>query len=269
MPLKIVEIEGVKYAALNESDDVIYTDADGKEIGHNGEILAARLQEVNAESAARRHKLKELEEKISTFDGIEDPAAAIKAMETVKNFDDKKLIDAGEVERIKTEAIEGTEKKYQDLIAERYTPLEGEVDRMQARLDNEIIANLFANSKFIKERMTVPASMIRSSFGEHFKIEKDQLVMRYPNGDEIFSKSRPGDKADFEEAMELLVDASPMREYILKGADHRGGTGGPGPGTGSVDHAGQKVIKRSEFEKLDPQRKIDLMTKEGFRVIDG
>ena len=270
MALKTVEIEGKKYGELNDKGEVLYVDSDGKETGYDGETLAARLTQVNSESASRRHELKELNDKLETFKGIEDPAAAIKAMETIKNFDDKKLIEAGEVDKIKTEAIQGTETKYQTIIKEKYEPLEGQIEVLQGKLNAEIIGNRFANSPYIKEKLVVPAPMVQASFGKHVTIENDNLVIRYPNGEEVYSKSRPGDKADFDEALELLVDASSMRDYIVKGANHRGGTGGPGPGTGGgPDDGSQKVIKRSEFEKLDPQRKSDLIVKEGFQVVEG
>ena len=37
-----------------------------------------------------------------------------------------------------------------------------------------------------------------------------------PNGNEIYSRSRPGEKADFEEALEALVGAYPNKDAILK-----------------------------------------------------
>lgn len=269
MPLKTVEIEGKQYAEINDAGDVLYTDADGKEIGYNGESLAARLNEVNGESASRRREIKDLNEKLETFKDL-DPEEARKALETVKNFDDKKLVDAGEIEKIKQEAIQGTETKYQTLIAEKYEPLEGRLDDMKKKLNNEIIGNLFANSTYIKEELVVPAKMIRDSFGEHVTIEDESVTFRYANGEEVFSKAKPGDKAGFDEAIELLIGASSMRDYLIKGTPGRGGSGGPAPGTGSGDGlGGQKIIKRSDFDKLDAQRKIDLMTKEGFRVVDG
>ena len=60
-----------------------------------------------------------------------------------------------------------------------------------------------------------------------------------------------------------------MREHILKGAGHRGGTGGPGPNTGPGSTLGDKVVTRSEFEKLSSQRRSDMLVKDGFRVVDG
>lgn len=42
-------------------------------------------------------------------------------------------------------------------------------------------------------------------------------------GNKIFSRSRPGDLADFDEALETLVDQYPYKDQILKGSGASGG----------------------------------------------
>lgn len=44
-----------------------------------------------------------VEVKLKVFEGIDDLKVVIKVLEMVKNFDDKKLIDVGEVEKVKVE----------------------------------------------------------------------------------------------------------------------------------------------------------------------
>ena len=209
MPVKTVEMDGKKYAVLDDAGKVVYTDANGGEVGYDAEDLATRLASLNAEATIRRAELKTATDKLASFEGIEDPEAARKALATVKNLDDKKLMDAGEVDTIKAEAIKATETRYDTLIKEKYEPAIVERDDLRARLDNEIIGNLFASSPFIKDKLVVPTEMVRATFGHHFSVEDGRVSAKDGSGAQVFSKERPGDVADFNEALELIVGASP------------------------------------------------------------
>ncbi|MFW2106375.1 DUF6651 domain-containing protein, partial [Acinetobacter guillouiae] len=163
------------------------------------------------------------ESSLKAFEGIEDPAAAKKALETLKNFDDKKLVDAGEVEKIKSEAIKAVEEKYAPVVQER--------DAFQAQLHNELIGGGFARSKFIQDQVSVPADMIQAQFGKSFKIEEGKVVAYGADGQKIFSRTRPGEVADFDEALETLVGGYQYKDSILKGSQ-AGGGGFQGGGQG-------------------------------------
>lgn len=246
MALKTVEIEGKTYAELADDGKVLYVGEDGTETGYDGEALAAKVNELNGEAATRRREANEAKEKLATFEGIEDPEAAIKALETVKSLDDKKLIDAGEVDQVKAEAISATEQKWQTLISEKYEPLEAERDEYKASLHKEMIGGRFARSKFISEKMVVPVEMVQATFGTHFTIEDGKVKAKYTDGKEVYSKSNPGEVAEFDEALELIVQSSNMADYVLKGTGKKG-TGAPGSGTGQP---GEKTMTVEQFEEL-------------------
>ncbi len=267
MALKIVEIEGKKYAELSDDGDPLYTTEDGKEIGYNGESLADKLHEVNGESATRRRELKEAKERLATFEGIDDPEAARKALSTVKNLDDKKLVDAGEVEKVKTEAIKATEEKYENQIEQQYKPAIKERDELKGALHKEMIGGRFARSKYIAEKLAAPVPMIEAYFGKNFTIEEGKVVAKYENGNEIFSPSKPGDRAEFDEALKVLVEASPFKDQILKGAN-KSGTGAPGSGGGGG--GGDKTMMRAEADKLATENPAEMAKKmgEGYKVVD-
>ena len=77
--------------------------------------------------------------------------------------------------------------------------------------------------------------MVQATFGKAFKIEEGKVVAYDANGNKIFSQSRPGELAEFDEALEALVDAYPHKDHILKptGAQGSGapnGNGNPHPG---------------------------------------
>ena len=69
------------------------------------------------------------------YEGIDDPAAARKAMTTVRGLTDKQLVDAGEVERVKAEAIRAIEEKYAPVTPDGSEPY-------QALGDEEIVLRI-------------------------------------------------------------------------------------------------------------------------------
>lgn len=268
MPLKIKEIEGVKYAEVDKDGNPLYVDKDGKEMGYDGETLASNLLEATNESATLKTEIKDVKESLSKFDGIDDPEKAKIALQTVANLDDKKLIDAGEVERVKKEAVTVAEEKHNDIIERQYKPIIAERDDLRNQLHNEMIGGRFARSKFIDESVAVPGELIQSYFGKHFSIEDNKVVAKGHDGKEIVSKdpSRGGVYADFDEALQILVESSPMKDSLLKG-NGRAGTGSGRAGSGEGDG---KSITREQANKMaieDPAAMAKLMS-EGISVVD-
>ena len=265
MPLKeIIEQDGKKFALIDDESRPVY-ETDGKEIGYDGESLAAKLHEVNGESATRRRELKEMKDKFDQFEGIDDPAEAKKALETVANLDAKKLIEAGEVEKVKAEAIAATESQWKAKIQQQYEPALKERDKLKSRLTNEMIGNRFGQSKFIQEKIAVPSQMVRTYFGKNFTIEGDRVIAKHDDGNEIFSTTRPGEKADFDEALEILVERAPFRDEILKGRG-KAGTGSKGGGGGEL---GSKQISRAEADRLAVDNPSELSKRlgDGYTVV--
>ncbi|MCO8058068.1 DUF6651 domain-containing protein [Acinetobacter towneri] len=225
MKLKTVTIEGKTYAEVNEQGLPLYIHDDGKEVAHDAPQTVATISRLNGEAKTNRERYEKAESALKTFEGIEDPAAAKKALETLKNFDDKKLVDAGEVEKIKLEAIKAVEEKYAPIVQER--------DAVQQQLHKELIGGGFARSKFIQENIAVPVDMIQATFGQSFKIEEGKVVAYGADGQKIYSRTRPGEVADFDEALETLVGGYQYKDHILKGGQGSGG-GFQGGGQGGV-----------------------------------
>src|SRR5674476_814050 len=82
----------------------VYVHDDGKELPFDAATVAT-IARLNAEAKGHREGKERAETALKAFEGLEDPVAARKALETVKNFKDKQLVDAGEVERVKAEAV--------------------------------------------------------------------------------------------------------------------------------------------------------------------
>lgn len=246
MKLKTVTIEGKTYAEV-DGDKPIYIHDDGKEAPHDAAHTVATISRLNGEAKTHREAKEQLEAKFKGFEGIEDPAAAKKALETLKNFDDKKLVDAGEVEKIKLEAIKAVEEKYAPIVQER--------DAFQSQLHNELIGGGFARSKFIQDNIAVPVDMIQATFGKNFQIESGKVVAVGADGQKIYSRTRPGEIADFDEALETLVGGYQYKDSILKGSQSQGG--------GFQGGGGNKSGPKSLAECKTKEEKIAYMKQVG------
>jgi hypothetical protein len=253
MKLKLVTVEGKTYAEVQDGKPVFTAD-DGREIAFDAAGTIATISRLNGEAKGHREAKEAAEAKLKSFEGITDPSAAKDALDKIRNIDAKKLIDAGEVEKVKAEAIKAVEEKYSKIAQER--------DALRSDLYRERVGGQFARSKFINEKAAVPADIMQARFGSHFKDEDGKAVAYDASGNKIYSRAKPGEPADFDEALEILVDQYPYKDMLLKGT---GGGSGARPGNGGG--AGGKSISRSEFDKLPP---ADQMTKikEGVSVLD-
>ena len=236
MKLKTVAIEGKTYAEVNEQGQPLYIHDDGKEVAHDAPQTVATISRLNGEARTNRERYEAAETSLKAFEGIEDPTAAKKALETLKNFDDKKLVDAGEIEKVKAEAIKAVEDKYAPIVQER--------DAFQSQLHNELIGGGFARSKFIQDNIAVPVDMIQATFGKSFQIEGGKVVAVGADGQKIYSRARPGEIADFDEALETLVGGYQYKDLILKGNQSSGG--------GFQNNGGQNSgLKRGDMTAKD------------------
>ena len=247
MKLKTVTIEGKTYAEVNEQGLPLYIHDDGKEVAHDAPQTVATISRLNGEAKTNRERYETAETSLKAFEGIEDPVAAKKALETLKNFDDKKLVDAGEIEKVKAEAIKAVEDKYAPIVQER--------DAFQSQLHNELIGGGFARSKFIQDNIAVPVDMIQATFGKNFQIENGKVVAVGADGQKIYSRARPGEVADFDEALESLVGGYPHKDSILKG--------GQGSGGGFQGDGGNKSGPKSLAECKTKEEKIAYMKQVG------
>src|SRR5690606_10878604 len=151
MKLKTVEVDGKVYAEVNDGKPV-YVEDDGKETAFDAVSTKATINRLFGENKSYRERAESAESKAKQFEGIEDPQAARKALETVKNLDDKKLVDAGEVEKIKSEVG----KVYETKLAEETEKRE----KLEQQLHAEKIGGGFARSKFIADKLAIPADLV-------------------------------------------------------------------------------------------------------------
>lgn len=201
--------------AVLQDGKPVYVHDDGKEVVFDAPGTVATITRLNSEAKGHRERAENAEKTVKAFEGIDDPAAAKKALATVANLDAKTLVDAGEIEKVKSEISKAFQLQLDDMT--------GKANGFEQQLYAEKIGGSFARSQFIAEKMAVPADMVQATFGNNFKIEEGKVVAYDAQGQKIFSRSRPGELADFNESLETLVSQYPHRDHILKSSGANGG----------------------------------------------
>ncbi|MEO8837562.1 MAG: DUF6651 domain-containing protein [Herbaspirillum sp.] len=223
----------------------VYVKDDGSEIAFDVVGTTATIARLNAEAKSHREGKEAAEASLKAFEGITDPAAARKAMETLATIDQKKLIDSGEVEKVKSEISKAFEAKLTEATTR--------TQALEQQLYSEKVGGAFARSSLIvgdKAKLTLPPDMVEARFGKAFSIEEGKIVAKDQNGNKIFSAANPGELAGFDEALEILVNAYPYKDQILKGSGASGGgaqqSNGGGQNTKSVNRAGFDQMSQTD-----------------------
>jgi hypothetical protein len=268
MKLKIFEHDGKQYAEVQDGKPVVIGD-DEKEIAFDFEHTAKTISRLNGESKAQREAREAAEGRLRAFEGIEDAEAARKALETVANLKNGELVAAGQVEEIKAQARRAAEEQVsaaQKEFTNKLTKAERERNEYRDRLHGQTIGTAFAQSKFIGEKASIPADLMQARFGSAFKVEDGKLIAHHLTGAEsgkpVYSRARPGEIADFDEALETLVDSYPYRDNILKGTGSSGSGARSGQGGG-----GSGSISRKAFDALTPMEQMSVSRK-GTKIVD-
>lgn len=201
--------------AVVQDGKPVYVKDDGTEVAFDVTGTVATIGRLNNEAKSHRERAEAAEGKLKGFEGIDDPAKALEAMKITANLDQKKLVDAGEIEKVKSEIGKAWQDKL-DAEVQRAAALEGQ-------LYAEKVGGAFARSKFIADKLIIPGDLVQARFGSNFNIEDGRIVAKDANGNKLYSASNPGELASFDEALEMLVNQYPNKDSILKGS---GGTGG-------------------------------------------
>lgn len=220
---------------LDESGNVVlkdglpvYVHEDGKEIAFDAPAAMAKISDLNGESAGHRRAAKAANEKLDVF-GDMDPDAAIKALKTVQDLSDKKLIDAGEVDALKRSLGESFATK-----EESYTTALSAKDKTIRKLT---VSTQFGQSEFLRSKTVLTPDIAESAFGKYFKLDDNNgtiKVVAELNGAPIFSRENPGEPAGFDEAMSVIIESRADKKSILRGTSSSG-SGANGGGGGSPD----------------------------------
>ena len=174
-------------------------------------------------------KIAALEEAAKAWEGV-DIKAVTKMIQDAKDADEAALIAAGEFTQVKDQmnAAHKVELDAKDVtISELNKSLSGK----DTQIDDLSIGNTFSASKFIMEKMALPASKARALFGAHFDRDEGGNVIGYnkPAGVDGRAPLVDGNGVNlaFDEAFKKIIDADPDVKSLLKS------TIKPGAGSGN------------------------------------
>lgn len=234
----------------------VYVHDDGKEIPFDGAQAMVKIKELNNESKTHREQAEAAKKQLAGFSGL-DPEEARKALDTLKNLDDKKLVDAGEVETLKRtlsasfeENLTNTKKSYETKLEE----VAGKVKKQEDNIHKLLIMGAFERSPFLREKTTLTPDIAYASFKNGLRVEYDSngepFVVGYLDGDKIFSRTDPGKFAEPEECIEMIINAHPMKERFLKGSGQQGSGAGGGDGEGGGDDLQAQLIAAEKAQNV-------------------
>jgi hypothetical protein len=235
-----------------EDGKPIYIHDDGKEIPFDAKAAFIKIKEQGTENKTWREKYQALETKLEPFQDL-DPEEARKALDTVKNLEDKQLIDAGEVETVKKnlaasyeENLNNTKKSYEQKMQE----LNGKLDQQNNNIEELLLLGAFERSPFIREKTNLTPDIAYASFKKGLQVEYDKEgkphVVGYVDGEKLFSRKDPGKLADPEEAIEMIINAYPYKDRILRGSGQGGSGGGPGGGADDPNDLQAQLVKATK-----------------------
>jgi hypothetical protein len=251
----------------------VYVHDDGKEIPFDAAQTVSTISRLNREAQTHREgkeaaegQVGTLQQQLKVFDGL-DPEVAKKAINQLKDIGDGKLIESGKLDEVR-QAAQAEYTARLKTLTDEFGAKEGKLmadrEALQGHLNNEIIGGSFARSKFINEKLAIPMDLVQAAFGKNFKVEDGKLVAVDAQGQKVFSRARPGELADFEEAIGTLVDQYPNRDHILKASGASGsGAGASAGGSGG----GGKGMTRAAFDQLHPVDQMKTI-KSGVAITD-
>ena len=228
---------------LDGNPVIVYPD--GKEAPFNGDATILAINKANGEAQERRLELKKIN---ATFSSLRDAGVefeadkisefvsnAIKNSETVQNFDDKDFIAANKVKDITDKAIANMETSYkkriedqQTLFANKEADYLKKYDQMDAMGRKLLIESEFKSSEFLKEQIpNVPWDFFYNTYEKSFSVEHDSngkatVKAQRPDGTDVISLSKPGQFADPQEAIEILINEHPQKDAFMVGFQNGG-----------------------------------------------
>ena len=266
MALELKLNEETKQPVLNEDGKIVCMD-DGKELGLDIVSMYQKISDLGVENKKHRETATALKETYSVFADIEDigewKKKAETDMQTVKNFKDEDWMKATKVETLKKQMSDSFDEKLRakDIaIGAIETDYGEKLTGKDAQIRNLLISSKFTASKFFNgenPKTTLTPEIAEAFFGKNFKVEivSDKTVLRayYDDGDNVLSKQNPGNPAEFEEAMEFIIDKYPAKDSILRTSS--GGSGGSG-GSGNDNNEKDDLTKLKE-EYTEAQKNGD------------
>jgi hypothetical protein len=206
---------------------------------------------LHKESASNRAKATEHKKRLDAF-GDMDPVAAKEAITTVAGLTTDHKI---KVDTLKKEMNDAWQVKFDEEVSKGKT--------LSDDLFNAKVTAKFATSEIVKKTVLTP-DIAAKFFGGNFNVDGTAKDVA---GNIIYSKEKPGEPANFDEALSAIIDNYPNKNAILKGSG-TGGSGSHGAGSGgSGSEVANFFIKGHKQYSLTEQAKIAKSNPEQYKQL--
>ena len=232
--------------AVLQDGKPVYVHPDGTEVPFDAPAALTKITTLSAEAKNHRLAAQAATEKLTAFEGIADPAAALKALQFAASMDGKKVMDDEGLQKLLGSAV----KPVQEQLAAALKT----VAERDASIYGLQIGSQFANSQYLKEKTVLIPDIAEAYFGKHLKIENGKVLATDSLGNQIFSKITPGEPAGFEEALAVLIENHPQKTHLLRASGSSGSGSQQSNGTG-----GQKTMPLTQFNELSPVARSQYM----------
>ena len=237
-----------------ENGNPVYLDAAGNKMV----VEVGTISRLNGEAKTHRERAEKAEKALKPFEGL-DAAAARDAFDKLSKIDQKKLIDSGEVDRVREEVG----KSY----AEKMGGIEKERDGYKSNYENLLKNSTLNGSRYIDDNIAIPKDIFIKQFGDNFRVEDGKVVPYDSNGNKIYSTKRASEIATVDEALEAIVNNYANKDAILKAPTQRG----QGNGGGGGNRGGGRTMTRAAFDALGPMDRgvvAGQMQKGEIKIVD-
>jgi len=241
----------------------VYVHDDGKEVAFDAKSAISTIKRVSDERDSLRkesEKLKGSLEQWTTALGEITPEDARGAVDTVALMDEKQLLDASGVEKLKAEVSSAWEQKFakasktwEEKVAEREAALKAK----EGTIYKLLVSRKFDTSDFLTKQVNLIPEAAEALFGPRFSVEGEQVVGRDGDGNVIYSREKPGEVAEFDEALFSMILAHPRRDDLLL----RDEAVGSGAGDQSKPSASQFLGRTRK--SMTPREKSEFIDKHG------
>lgn len=203
----------------------VWIDESGAEVAADYKAATVKIATLNLSEAKSRTALKEANDKLAAFAGIDNPAEALKGMQFMASMDGKKVMDDEGIQKLIQAAVKPLQVENETLKA-GLSEKDGHIYKLE-------VSSKFQASPFVKDKVLVPPDMLEATFGKHFKIDGGKLVATDATGNQIFNIK--GEPANFDEAIQTLIDSHPMKDNIYRANGGSGSGQVPNNGGGGSD----------------------------------
>lgn len=239
--------EELKSSYKKGDDGKFHLDVDG---GEDVSGLKSALQKERDSVKELKGSLKTLEEKIAIYKDIDDPEKAKEALKKIQAIEEKKLIEAGELEKVLENRTAMMKKDHETQVAQltkRAEEAETNANNYKTQLATAVIERGISDAigEVGQPKKGAMIDIIQRGRNTWKLDDKGNPIALKPDGSTIFGKDGKAPITMKEWAEDLLTEAPFLFEESKGGGGRGSFTGGDG-----------RMLTSEEYEKLTPAEKI-------------